>query len=90
MVGGPQGFEAEIETDGVFVEKRLLPNSEMVAHLLELDKDGRIVVDGMCRTSIPGLFAAGDVGTATEQVLIAVGEGAKAALAAYEYLLPVL
>ena len=90
MVGGPQGFETEIETDGVFVEKRLIPNSEIVAHLVELDKDGRIVVDGMSRTNIPGLFAAGDVGTATEQVLIAVGEGAKAALAAYEYLLPVL
>jgi alkyl hydroperoxide reductase subunit F len=90
MVGGPQGFETEIETDGVFVEKRLFPNSEMVAHLVELDRDGRIVVDGMGRTNVPGLFAAGDVGTATEQVLIAVGEGAKAALAAYDYLLPVL
>lgn len=90
MVGGPQGFETEIETDAVFVEKRLIPNSEMVAHLAELDQDGRIVVDRMGRTSVPGLFAAGDVGSATEQVLIAVGEGAKAALAAYEYLLPVL
>ncbi|HUF39674.1 MAG TPA: NAD(P)/FAD-dependent oxidoreductase [Anaerolineales bacterium] len=90
LVGGPQGFETEIETDGVFVEKRLIPNAEMVAHLVKLDRDGRIVVDGMCRTNVPGLFAAGDVGSATEQVLIAVGEGAKAALAAYEYLLPVL
>jgi thioredoxin reductase len=90
MVGGPQGFETEIETDGVFVEKRLFPNSEMVADLVDVDQNGRIVVDGMGRTNVPGLFAAGDVGTVTEQVLIAVGEGAKAALAAYEYLLPVL
>jgi alkyl hydroperoxide reductase subunit F len=90
VVGGPRGVETRIETDGVFVEKRLIPNSEMVAHLAELDPDGRIVTDRMGRTNIPGLFAAGDVGTATEQVLIAVGEGAKAALAAYEYLLPAL
>jgi len=90
MVEGPQGFETEIETDGVFVEMAVIPNSEMVAHLVERDVRGRIVVDSVGRTNVPGLFAAGDVTTTTEQVLVAIGEGAKAALSAYEYLLPSL
>jgi NADH-dependent peroxiredoxin subunit F len=90
MVEGPQGFETEIETDGVFVEMAVIPNSEMVAHLVERDIRGRIVVDSVGRTNVPGLFAAGDVTTTTEQVLVAIGEGAKAALSAYEYLLPSL
>jgi alkyl hydroperoxide reductase subunit F len=55
---------------------------------VERDDEGRIVIDRLNRTSCPGLFAAGDVTNAhAEQVLIAVGEGAKAALSAYEYLL---
>ena len=59
--------------------------------LVKLDAQGRIIVDSACRTSVPGLFAAGDVTNSyAEQVLIAVGEGAKAALSAYEYLLPML
>ena len=61
----------------------------MVKDLVELDDKGRIVIDSACRTNIPGLFAAGDVTNSyAEQVLVAVGEGAKAALSAYEYLLP--
>jgi thioredoxin reductase len=90
MVEGPQGFETEIKTDGVFVEMAVIPNSEMVAHLVERDVRGRIIVDSVGRTNVPGLFAAGDVTTTTEQVLVAIGEGAKAALSAYEYLLPTL
>jgi alkyl hydroperoxide reductase subunit F len=90
MVEGPQGFETEIKTDGVFVEMAVIPNSEMVAHLVERDVRGRIVVDSVGRTNVPGMFAAGDVTTTTEQVLVAIGEGAKAALSAYEYLLPSL
>ena len=79
----------EFEADGMFVEKGLTANTAMVKDLVELDKQGRIIVDGSCRTSVPGLFAAGDVtNNYAEQVLIAVGEGAKAALNAYEYLLP--
>jgi alkyl hydroperoxide reductase subunit F len=58
---------------------------------VNLDDLGRVKVDGYARTNVPGLFAAGDVtDTFAEQVLVAVGEGAKAALSAYEYLLPVL
>lgn len=75
--------------DGMFVEKGLVPNTGMVKDLAETDELGRVIVDNACRTSIPGLFAAGDVTNSyAEQVLVAVGEGAKAALSAYEYLLP--
>jgi len=81
----------EFEADGMFVEKALTANTTMVKDLADLDEQGRVVVDNMGRTSIPGLFAAGDVtNNYAEQVLIAVGEGAKAALSAYDYLLPVL
>jgi len=81
----------EFEADGMFVEKALTANTNMVKGLAELDGQGRIVVDNMGRSSIPGLFAAGDVtDNYAEQVLIAVGEGAKAALSAYDYLLPML
>jgi alkyl hydroperoxide reductase subunit F len=84
----PKGQEAEIGTDGVFVELGLTPNSELVKDLVELDEEGRVMVDNRNRTNCLGLFAAGDVTNAfAEQVLIAVGEGAKAALSAYEYLL---
>lgn len=85
------GAEAEIEIDGIFVELGLIPNSEMVRGLVELDDRNRVKIDSYNRTSCPGLFAAGDVTDAfAEQILIAVGEGAKAALAAYDYLLPSL
>lgn len=84
----PEGKEAEIGTDGVFVELGLIPNSELVKGLVDLDDEGRVIIDNRNRTNCSGLFAAGDVTDAfAEQVLIAVGEGAKAALSAYEYLL---
>jgi alkyl hydroperoxide reductase subunit F len=86
-----KGKTFEYEADGMFVEKSLTPNSEIVKYLVSLDDHGRIIVDGSNRTNVPGAFAAGDVTTDfAEQVLIAVGEGAKAALSAYEYLLPTL
>lgn len=84
------GEEIEVKAECTFVEKALIPNSEIVAHLVELDHRGRIVVDNKGRTDVAGLFAAGDVTTTTEQVLVAIGEGAKAALSAYDYLLPSL
>jgi len=84
----PSGEKVEIAADGVFVEMGLTPNSQMVADLVDLDEDGRIVIDCGAKTSQPGIFAAGDVTTLDyEQVLIAVGEGAKAALSAFEYIL---
>jgi thioredoxin reductase len=82
-----EGAAAEVEIDGVFVEIGLVPNSEPISGLAEIDEQGRVKVDNLNRTSCPGLFAAGDVTDAfAEQVLIAVGEGAKAALSAYDYL----
>ncbi len=87
----PSGKPIEISADGMFVEKALTPNSQMVADLVELDGSGRVIVDCACHTNVPGVFAAGDVTNGyAEQVLIAVGEGAKAALSAYEFLLPKL
>lgn len=80
----------ELEADGMFVEKALTPNTNMVKGLVELDEQGRVTIDCGCHTNVPGLFAAGDVTNYQEQVLIAVGEGAKAALSAYDYLLPQL
>ncbi len=78
----------EVRADGFFVELDLVPQAELVAHLVERDERGRIRVDSRNRSSAPGIFAAGDVTDVfAEQVLIAIGEGAKAALSAYEYLL---
>jgi NADH-dependent peroxiredoxin subunit F len=91
VIKSPAGEEFRLEADGTFVEMGLVPNSQMVADLVELDEQGRIKIDCFARTSVPGIFAAGDVTDSyAEQVLVAVGEGAKAALSAYDYLLPML
>jgi len=85
------GVLTQYSADGMFVEKALTANIGMIRDMAAVDEQGRIVVDNACRTSVPGLFAAGDVTNSyAEQVLVAVGEGAKAALSAYEYLLPSL
>lgn len=82
------GSTRELEADAFFVELELVPQSELVAALVKRDARGRIQVDARNRTSAEGIFAAGDVTDVfSEQVLISVGEGAKAALAAYEFLL---
>lgn len=91
IVKSPGGEEMELSADGTFVEMNLIPNSQMVSDLIDLDEQGRIKVDCFNRTNVPGIFAAGDVTSIyAEQVLVAVGEGAKAALSAYDYLLPYL
>jgi len=85
------GKVKSIDFDGCFIEMALIPNSQMVADIVKLDKYGRIIVNCSNHTSVPGLFAAGDVtNTFAEQVLVSTGEGAKASLSAYEYLLPQL
>ncbi len=82
------GREETLEVDGVFIEVGLDPNTEFVKGLLKLNKFGEIIVDCMCNTDIPGIYAAGDVTEVHEkQIVVAAGEGAKAALSAYEYLL---
>lgn len=91
VVKDSKGKLNELAADGMFVEKALTPNTDMVKGLVDLDEQDRIIVDCACRTNVPGLFAAGDVTNGyAEQVLIAVGDGAKAALSAYDYLLPQL
>jgi thioredoxin reductase len=83
----------ELSAEGIFVELGLVPNTAPLAGLVELDAAGRIKVDTRSRTSAEGVFAAGDVTDVyAEQVLVAIGEGAKAALSACDYLLanPVL
>jgi thioredoxin reductase len=82
------GQRRPIPVDAAFAHLGLIPNSELVRDLVELDDEGFVVVDGRSATSLPGLFAAGDVTTGFgEQVLIAIGDGARAALGAYDYLL---
>ncbi len=84
----PNGNETRLHADAFFVELGLDPNTQMLKGLVAVDSRGRIEIDVRNRTSAPGVFAAGDVtNTYAEQVLVAIGEGAKAALSAYEYLL---
>lgn len=88
IIVSKNGEKAELNADAFFVELELQPQAEIVANIVDLDEQGRIKIDSRNRTSTEGLFAAGDVtDVIAEQVLIAVGEGAKAALAAYEYIL---
>jgi alkyl hydroperoxide reductase subunit F len=80
--------EKELAVDVTFVALDLIPDSAPVAHLVKLNEKKRIVVDCTNHTSRPGIFAAGDVTDIyAEQVLVCIGEGAKAALSAYDYLL---
>lgn len=82
------GKVTELPVEGLFIELGLRPNSQPVEQLVALTVTKRIIVDARGATSRPGIFAAGDVtDTFAEQVLIAIGDGAKAALNAYEYLL---
>lgn len=88
LVINKDGDQRELKADAFFVELELEPQSDLVAHLVDCDPSGRIQVDCSNHTSTEGIFAAGDVtNVIAEQVLIAVGEGAKAALTAYEFLL---
>ncbi|MEM4577060.1 MAG: FAD-dependent oxidoreductase [Candidatus Nezhaarchaeales archaeon] len=81
------GKEEEVKVSGVFVEIGKRINSDFLRGFVELDSRGQIVIDSLCRTSRRGVFAAGDATTTPyKQVIIAAGEGAKAAMSAYEYL----
>jgi alkyl hydroperoxide reductase subunit F len=82
------GTSHHVELEGVFVQIGLVPNTEFLKGTLELSRFGEIVIDDKCHTSIPGVFAAGDVTTVPyKQIIIATGEGAKAALSAFDYLI---
>jgi len=80
------GEVAEIRVDGIFLEIGWLPNTEFLEGFVSLNPGKEVVVDENCHTSVPGVFAAGDVSSIKgKQIIIAAGEGAKAALEAYEY-----
>ena len=80
--------EKDYSVSGIFVQIGLLPNSQFLNGLVELNPYGEVQVDSSCRTSEPGVFACGDVtNVAYKQIVIAMGEGAKAALTASEYLM---
>jgi alkyl hydroperoxide reductase subunit F len=75
----------EVALDGVFVQIGLVPNSALAKDLVTTNRMGEIVIDERCRTSKPGIYAAGDVSSVPfKQIVIAMGEGAKAALTAFE------
>jgi len=81
------GERKRLEVTGVFIEIGLVPNSESVSGLVELNKWGEVPVSCSCETTMPGLYAAGDVTDIPEkQIVVAAGEGAKAALQAHRYL----
>ena len=87
-VNRESGEEKFIKTDGIFIQIGLIPNSIFAKDVLELTKFGEIIIDEKCKTSAEGIFACGDVTTTPyKQIVIAMGEGAKAALSAFEYIL---
>lgn len=82
------GTEELVELEGVFVQIGLVPNTEWLKGTVELSRFGEIVVDAKDHTNVPGVFAAGDCTTVPyKQIVIAAGEGAKAALSAFDYLI---
>jgi alkyl hydroperoxide reductase subunit F len=82
------GEEHSVELEGVFVQIGLVPNTEWLKGTLELSKYGEIVIGTHCETNLPGVFAAGDATTVPfKQIIIATGEGAKAALSAFDHLI---
>ncbi|MDO9074625.1 MAG: alkyl hydroperoxide reductase subunit F [Rubrivivax sp.] len=82
------GEVTRLELAGVFVQIGLVPNTEFLKGTVELSKYGEIIVDAKGATSLPGVFAAGDATTVPyKQIIIAAGDGAKAALSAFDHLI---
>ena len=78
----------EVALEGIFVQIGLVPNTEWLRGSIELTERGEIVTDMRGQTSVPGVFAAGDATTTPyKQIVISMGEGAKAALSAFDYLI---
>ncbi len=82
------GKQRTLKVDGVFIEVGLSPNSDLILDLARTNQRGEVIVDEWGDTGVRGVFAAGDVtATKDKQIVIAAGEGAKAALAAFDYLI---
>ena len=81
------GHKKRLDVTGVFIEIGLVPNSDPLKDLIKLNKWGEVPISCSCETTMPGLYAAGDVTSVPEkQIIVAAGEGAKAALQAHRYL----
>jgi alkyl hydroperoxide reductase subunit F len=81
------GTDHHVELEGIFVQIGLLPNTEWLQGVVDLSPRGEIVVDDRGQTSVPGVFAAGDCTTVPfKQIVIAMGQGATAGLAAFDHL----
>jgi len=82
------GESHRLDLSGIFVQIGLVPNTDWLKGSVELTPRGEIIVDAHGRTNVPGVFAAGDVTTAPyKQIIVAMGDGAKAALSAFDYLI---
>ncbi len=82
------GDVRSVDLSGVFVQIGLVPNSQFAEGLVDLSQHGEILIDEKCHTSAEGIYACGDVTTVPyKQIVISMGEGSKASLAAFEYLL---
>ncbi|VWX63821.1 alkyl hydroperoxide reductase, F52a subunit, FAD/NAD(P)-binding [Burkholderiales bacterium 8X] len=82
------GEVRQVPLEGVFVQIGLVPNTDWLKGTVELSRHGEIVVDDRGQTSVPGVFAAGDATTVPfKQIIIAAGDGAKAALGAFDHLI---
>jgi NADH-dependent peroxiredoxin subunit F len=88
IVSRAGGAERVLPAQGVFVEIGLIPNTEIYAGFVDLNAEQEVVVDSSAHTSRPGVYGAGDCTSVKEkQIIIAAGDGAKAALAAYHHIL---
>jgi alkyl hydroperoxide reductase subunit F len=82
------GDSHRVELEGIFVQIGLLPNTEWLKGVVDLSPRGEILIDDRGQTSVPGVFAAGDATTVPyKQIIIAMGQGATAALSAFDHLI---
>ena len=82
------GDEHHVALAGIFVQIGLLPNTNWLEGAIERNRMGEIIIDAKCETNVKGVFAAGDCTTVPyKQIIIATGEGAKASLSAFDYLI---
>ncbi len=84
----PSDAVHRLDLEGIFVQIGLVPNTEWLKGVVDLSPRGEIEIDGRGQTSVPGVFAAGDATTVPfKQIIVAAGDGSKAALSAFDYLI---
>jgi len=89
VINSETNEEKEIKTDGIFIEIGQIARTDLVKNIVKIDEQNQIVVNAECQTSLPGLFAAGDITNVPfKQITIAIGQGTIAALSAYKFLQP--